>query len=78
MWMREPDFYRGYRGKRLLFGHTLVTELPLDHVGPIAKLFDDPKDVWVRGDLIGLDTGCGKGGFLSAVELPRMKVYESR
>jgi serine/threonine protein phosphatase 1 len=78
MWMREPDFFRGYRGKRLLFGHTVVTDLPLDHVGPIGKLFDDPKDVWVRGDLVGLDTGCGKGGFLSAVELPRMKVYESR
>jgi serine/threonine protein phosphatase 1 len=78
MWMREPDFYAGYAGKRLVFGHTRVEDLPLDHVGPIRRLFDDPKDVWVRGDLIGIDTGCGKGGFLSAIELPRMRVFESR
>jgi serine/threonine protein phosphatase 1 len=78
LWMREPDFYSGYSGKRLVFGHTLVTELPLDHLGPIRRLFDDPGDVWTRGDLIGIDTGCGKGGFLSAIELPRCKVYESR
>jgi serine/threonine protein phosphatase 1 len=78
LWMREPDFFAGYSGKRLVFGHTPVTELPLDHLGPIRRLFDDPKDVWVRGDLIGIDTGCGKGGFLSAIELPRMRVYESR
>lgn len=78
LWMREPDFFSGYHGKRLVFGHTLVKDLPLGHLGPIAKFFDDPKDVWQRGELIGLDTGCGKGGFLSAIELPRMKVYESR
>jgi serine/threonine protein phosphatase 1 len=78
MWMRARDFYQGYAGKRLVFGHTPVSELPTDHVGPIARIFDDPKDVWVRGDLIGIDTACGKGGFLSAVELPAMRVYESR
>ena len=27
---------------------------------------------------VGLDTGCGKGGFLTALELPAMRVYESR
>jgi len=78
LWMREPSFYEGYEGKRLVFGHTLVKELPLGHLGTFKKLFDDPNDVWVRGQLIGLDTGAGKGGFLSAVELPSMKVYESR
>jgi serine/threonine protein phosphatase 1 len=78
LWMREPDFYVGYAGKRVVFGHTVTKELPIDHLGPIKRLFDDPGDVWTRGDLVGIDTGCGKGGFLSAVELPRMKVYESR
>lgn len=78
LWMREPDFYTGYSGKQLVFGHTLTKELPTDHLGRIRKLFGDPGDVWVRGDLIGIDTGAGKGGFLSAVELPRRKVYESR
>jgi serine/threonine protein phosphatase 1 len=78
MWMREPDFFANYAGKRVVFGHTPTTELPTDHLGVIRKLFDDPGDIWVRGDLVGIDTGCGKGGFLSAIELPRAKVYESR
>jgi serine/threonine protein phosphatase 1 len=78
MWMREPDFFTNYRGKRLVFGHTTTIDLPLDHLGPIARFFDDPFDVWRRGDLLGIDTGCGKGGFLSAVELPRQRIYESR
>lgn len=78
LWMREPDFFQNYQGKRLIFGHTVVTELPLKHLNALQRLFDDPRDVWVRGDLIGIDTGSGKGGFLSAVELPRMKIYESR
>lgn len=78
LWMREPDFWSGYRGKRLVFGHTPVGGLPLDHLGFLRRVFDDPADVWRRGDLIGVDTGCGKGGFLSAVELPSLDVYESR
>ncbi|MBL8605633.1 MAG: serine/threonine protein phosphatase [Myxococcales bacterium] len=78
LWMREPDFFQKYTGKRVVFGHTTVTELPSDHLGRLRKIFDDPCDVWTRNDLVGLDTGCGRGGFLSAIELPKMKVYESR
>ncbi len=78
MWGREPDFFANYRGKTVVFGHTTVTDLPLDHIGPVGRLFDDPHDVWRRGDLVGLDTGCGKGGFLSAIELPSRRIYESR
>ncbi len=78
MWCREPDFFRQYKGKRVIFGHTQTSELPVDHLSFFAKIFDDPTDVWLRGDLIGLDTGCGKGGFLSAIELPTGTVYESR
>ena len=78
LWMREPDFYTGYAGKRLVFGHTAVRDLPTDHLGRVASFLDDPWDVWLRGDLIGMDTGCGKGGYLSAVELPSLEIYESR
>ena len=78
MWCREPDFFRNYRGKRLVFGHTLTSELPLDHLSFFAKIFDDRTDLWMRGDLIGIDTGCGKGGYLSAIELPSETIYESR
>jgi serine/threonine protein phosphatase 1 len=78
LWCREPDFFRGYKGKRLCFGHTITKELPVDHLSWFAKILDDPTDVWFRGDLIGLDTACGKGGYLSAVELPSCKIYTSR
>jgi len=78
MWMREPDFYTGYAGKRVVFGHTRTRDLPTDHLGFFRRLVDDPADVWRRGDLVGVDTGAGMGGFLSAIELPRMKVWESR
>lgn len=78
LWMREDDFWKGYTGKRLVFGHTVTNYLPLDHLNWLDKVFDDKRDVWFRGDLIGVDTGCGKGGFLSAVELPSLSVYESR
>ena len=78
MWCREPDFWRNYTGKRVVFGHTNTDELPVDHLNFFQKVFDDKSDVWFRGDLIGLDTGCGKGGFLSAVELPSGKIYEGR
>ena len=78
LWQREEDFFKGYRGKRLVFGHTLTSELPLDHLNWFQKIFDDKADIWFRKDLIGLDTGCGKGGFLSAIELPSLTAYESR
>lgn len=78
LWLRDPEFFRTYRGKRVCFGHTITRELPVDHLSWFAKILDDPTDVWFRGDLIGLDTACGKGGYLSAVELPSCKIYTSR
>jgi serine/threonine protein phosphatase 1 len=78
LWMREPDFYTGYRGKRVVFGHTRTRDLPIDHLGFLRRLIDDPADVWKRGDLVGVDTGAGMGGFLSAVCLPELTVIESR
>jgi serine/threonine protein phosphatase 1 len=70
LWMREPDFYAQYQGKPLVFGHTPTTDLPPG----------DPerREVWRRGPLIGLDTGAGRGGHLSAIELPSGTIYDSR
>ncbi len=67
MWMRDPGFFRRYEGKRLVFGHT-----------PTRDLEPASPTVWRRGDLVGIDTASGKGGFLSAIELPSLAVYESR
>jgi serine/threonine protein phosphatase 1 len=75
LWCRDEDFVREYRGKRVIFGHTATRYLPpeLSSYTP-----DDAEDIWVGPCVIGIDTRCGKGGFLSALELPSGKVYESR
>jgi serine/threonine protein phosphatase 1 len=75
LWIRTPDFFRNYRGKRVVFGHTPTSFLPqeLSSYTP-----DDHTDLFMGENVVGTDTGCGLGGFLSAVELPTMRVHESR
>ncbi|MDX9724072.1 MAG: hypothetical protein RBU37_25210, partial [Myxococcota bacterium] len=38
----------------------------------------DPTDMWATTSVLVLDTGCGKGGFHTALQLPELYVYESR
>lgn len=76
LWTRTEAFFREYRGKRVVIGHTKTELLP-----PELSTYtpDDPTDMWAGECVVALDTGCGKeGGFLTALELPAMKVYESR
>jgi serine/threonine protein phosphatase 1 len=75
LWERTEEFFREYRGKRVVFGHTIVENLPQQ-----LSLFtpEDCSDAYFKDDLIGIDTRCGHGGFLTAVELPSLLVYESR
>lgn len=75
LWIRTHDFLRAYRGKRVVFGHTPTEFLPqeLSSYTPL-----DPTDLFLGECVIGIDTGCGMGGFLTAVELPAVRVYESR
>ncbi len=75
LWLRDRDFFENYRGKLVVFGHTTTRTLPneLSTYTP-----DDPSDLWAGPACIGLDTACGKGGFLTAFELPANRVYESR
>ena len=75
LWLRDRDFFENYRGKLVVFGHTTTRTLPneLSTYTP-----DDPTDLWAGPACIGLDTACGKGGFLTAFELPSQTVYESR
>ncbi len=75
MWERSEEFFRNYNGKRVVFGHTIVEELPQDLS---AFTPGDLSDVYVGAHNIGLDTCCGHGGFLSAIELPALRIYESR
>jgi serine/threonine protein phosphatase 1 len=75
LWVRTMRFFQGYRGKRVVCGHTATENLP-----PELSSFtpEDPLDMWVGENVCVIDTGCGKGGFLTILELPAMKVYESR
>lgn len=75
LWMRDHDFFENYRGKLVVFGHTVTEQLP---TGLSTHTPEDPADLWAGPAAIGLDTGAGKGGFLTAIELPARKVYESR
>jgi len=75
LWVRTMRFFQGYRGKRVVCGHTATENLP-----PELSSFtpEDPLDMWVGENVVVIDTGCGKGGFLTVLELPTMKVFESR
>lgn len=75
LWLRDRDFFENYRGKLVVFGHTTTRMLPseLSMYSP-----EDPADLWAGPACVGLDTACGKGGFLTAFELPARTVYESR
>lgn len=75
LWVRDHDFFRNYRGKLVVFGHTTTEHLPAELS---SYTTDDPSDLWAGPSAIGLDTGAGKGGFLTAFELPAGNVYESR
>lgn len=75
IWTRTEAFFREYRGKRVVVGHTHTGALPpeLDQLTP-----HDPEDVWAGECVVAIDTGCGNGGFLTALELPSLTIYESR
>ena len=75
LWCRDEDFFRNYRGKLVVFGHTATEYLPVELS---TYTPEDPTDIWAGPCVVGLDTGAGKGGFLTALELPAMHVYESR
>jgi len=75
LWTRTVEFFREYAGKTVIVGHTVTSLLPpeLSSFSP-----DNPDDLWAGDRVIALDTGCGKGGFLSAIEIPELFVWESR
>ena len=75
LWQRDRDFFENYRGKLVVFGHTTTRTLPNELS---THTPDDPADMWAGPACVGLDTACGKGGFLTALELPSRTVYESR
>ncbi|OIP29357.1 MAG: hypothetical protein AUK47_27615 [Deltaproteobacteria bacterium CG2_30_63_29] len=75
LWLRSKEFYRFYNEKRVIVGHTPTQFLPPNLSSYTPDVHDD---MWVNESVHVIDTGCGKGGFLTALELPSVRVYESR
>jgi len=75
LWMRATEFFKNYEGKLVVFGHTATIFLPQELS---THTPDDPTDMYAFGHVIGIDTGCGNGGFLTALQLPERLVYETR
>jgi len=75
LWTRSHEFFSDYRGKLVVVGHTATEQLPVELS---AYTPADPTDLWAGPAVVAIDTRCGKGGFLTAVELPGRLVYESR
>jgi serine/threonine protein phosphatase 1 len=76
LWMRSRDFFVHYSGKSVVVGHTVTRTLPAE-----LSMYtpEDPDDMfWAGGCVYAIDTGAGKGGFLTALEFPGGTVYESR
>jgi len=64
-WSRNRNFFAEYKGKTVVFGHTIT-----------GMLFGERERVWLRGDnLIGVDTGAYLTGTLSGIELPSRQVF---
>jgi serine/threonine protein phosphatase 1 len=67
LWSRNKHFFAEYKGKTVVFGHTIV-----------GLYFGEREKVWIRDDLIGVDTGAYLFGVLSGVELPSRDVFRVR
>jgi serine/threonine protein phosphatase 1 len=66
-WSRNEHFFAEYRGKTVVFGHTIA-----------GMVFGEREKVWIRDDLIGVDTGAYLFGVLSGVSLPEREVFSVR
>jgi len=64
LWARNRRFFSEYKGKTVVFGHTIT-----------GMIFGEHGKVWLRESLVGVDTGAYLTGVLSAIELPSRRVY---
>ncbi|HEX6045465.1 MAG TPA: metallophosphoesterase family protein [Pyrinomonadaceae bacterium] len=70
MWMRDMDFYKNYRGKPCIFGHTPTPLLPLR--GRLGR-----HGIYISNSAVGLDTGCERQSPLSCLSLPDFNLYQT-
>jgi serine/threonine protein phosphatase 1 len=64
LWARNRRFFNEYSGKTVVFGHTIT-----------GLVFGERQKVYLRDNLIGIDTGAYLTGTLSAIELPSRQLF---
>ena len=70
LWTRDTDFYKKYRGKPCVFGHTPTPFLPLR--GRLGR-----HGIYVHNSAIGIDTGYNLQSPLSCLSLPDFTLYQT-
>ena len=70
LWMRDLDFYKNYRGKPCIFGHTPTPLLPLR--GRLGR-----HGIYISHSAIGIDTGYNTVSPLSCLSLPDFALYQT-
>jgi serine/threonine protein phosphatase 1 len=70
LWTRDVEFYKNYRGKPCLFGHTPTPFLPL--LGRLGR-----HGIYISHSAIGIDTGYNHQSPLSCVSLPDFTLYQA-
>src|SRR4029079_1594173 len=70
LWMRDMEFYKNYRGKPCIFGHTPTPLLPLR--GRVGR-----HGIYISHSAIGLDTGYNHQSPLSCIALPEFNLYQT-
>lgn len=70
LWMRDMEFYKNYRGKPCVFGHTPTPLLPLR--GRLGR-----HGIYISHSAVGLDTGCERQSPLSCLSLPDFNLYQT-
>jgi len=70
LWTRDMEFYKNYRGKPCLFGHTPTPFLPLR--GRLGR-----HGIYISNSAIGIDTGYNHHSPLSCLSLPDFTLYQS-
>lgn len=70
MWTRDMGFFKSYRGKPCVFGHTPTAFLPLR--GRLGR-----HGIYVFRSAIGIDTGYNQNSPLSCLSLPDFTLYQA-
>jgi serine/threonine protein phosphatase 1 len=70
LWLRDMEFYKNYRGKPCVFGHTPTAFLPLR--GRLGR-----HGIYISNSAIGLDSGYNHQAPLSCLSLPDFTLYQT-